>query len=92
MMFNRNWLCYLKTSGRVYCFVCKLMPPTVSKLTSGFNDWKHAHEMLLSQENSKQHLDAMAALCARKSSSQIDSGLVKMYKSEVLYWQQSFGE
>ena len=86
--FDRNWLCYSKNSGRVYCFVCKLMSPTVSKLTIGFNDWKHAHEMLLSHENSKQHLDAMAALCARKSSSQIDSGLVKLYESEVQYWQQ----
>ena len=64
------------------------MSPTVSKLTSGFNDWEHSHEMLLSQENSKQHLDAMAALCAQKSSSQIDSGLVKLYESEVQYWQQ----
>ena len=23
--FERNWLCYSKTSGCVYCFVCKLM-------------------------------------------------------------------
>ena len=31
---------------------------------------------------------AMAALCDRKTSSQIDSGLVKLYESEVQYWQQ----
>ena len=86
--FDRNWLLYSKTSGRVYCFVYRLMSPAVSKMTSGFNDWKHSHEMLLSHENSKQHLDAMAALCALKSSCQIDSGLVKLYKSEVQYWQQ----
>ena len=34
------------------------------------------------------HLDAMAALCARKSSSQIDSDLVKQYESEMSYWQE----
>uniref|UniRef100_H2YLB0 HAT C-terminal dimerisation domain-containing protein n=1 Tax=Ciona savignyi TaxID=51511 RepID=H2YLB0_CIOSA len=85
---DRTWLCYSKTSGRVYCFVCKLMSSTVSKLTSGLNKWKHAHEILMNHENSKQHLDAMAALCARKSSSQIDSDLVKQYEGEVQYWQE----
>uniref|UniRef100_H2YTB8 TTF-type domain-containing protein n=1 Tax=Ciona savignyi TaxID=51511 RepID=H2YTB8_CIOSA len=86
--FNRTWLSYSKISGRVYCFVCKLMSSTVSKLTSGLNNWKHAHEILMSHKNSKQHLDAMAALCARKSSSQIDSDLVKQYEGEVQYWQE----
>ncbi|CAM1293881.1 Uncharacterised protein r2_g313 [Pycnogonum litorale] len=69
--FERYWLCYSKTT-RVYFFICKLMSTTVGQLTSGLNDWKHAHEKLLSHENSKQHLQAMAALCARKSSSQVD--------------------
>ena len=64
------------------------MSTTDSKLTIGLNDWKHAHEIVSSHENSKQHLDAMAALCARKSSSQIDSDLVKQYESEVSYWQE----
>uniref|UniRef100_H2YK98 HAT C-terminal dimerisation domain-containing protein n=1 Tax=Ciona savignyi TaxID=51511 RepID=H2YK98_CIOSA len=86
--FDRTWLCYSKTSGRVYCFVCKLMSSTVSNLTSGLNNWKHAHEILMNHENSKQHLDAIAALCARKSSSQIDSDLVKQYEGEVQYWQE----
>ena len=49
--FDRNWLCNSKTSGHVHCFLCKLMSPTVSKVTCGFNDWKHAHKMLLSHEN-----------------------------------------
>ena len=75
---DRNWLCYSKTRRRVYCFVCRLMSPTLSNLTSGFNDWKHAHK------NSKQHLDVMAALCDKKSSSQIDSGLVKLYVVKFL--------
>uniref|UniRef100_H2YK99 DUF4371 domain-containing protein n=1 Tax=Ciona savignyi TaxID=51511 RepID=H2YK99_CIOSA len=56
--------------------------------TSGLNNWKHAHEILMNHENSKQHLDAIAALCARKSSSQIDSDLVKQYEGEVQYWQE----
>ena len=64
------------------------MSKTVSKLTTGFNDWKHAHEMLSSHENSKQHLDAMAALSGRKSSIQIDSNLSKQFESEIQYWKK----
>lgn len=86
--FGRNWLCYSKTSGRVYCFTCKLMSPMRSKLTRGFNDWKHANKLLSNHENCKQHLDAMAALCARKSSRHIDSDLVEQYESEIQYWKQ----
>ena len=76
--FERNWLCYSKTRSCVYCFTCKVMPCTVSKLTSGCNDWKHAHEILSSHENPKQHLDAMATLCGRRGFGQIDNGLVEL--------------
>ena len=86
--FERNWLCYSKMSSCVYCFVCKLMSLSVSKLTSGFNDWKHAHELISSHENSKPHIDAMAAICARKSLNQIGSNLVEQYENEVKYWRQ----
>ena len=40
--FERSWLCYSTVSGRVYCFVYKLMSKKVSQFTSGFNDWKHS--------------------------------------------------
>ena len=64
------------------------MSPTVSKLTSGFNDWKHAHELLLHHEHSKQHYDAMVAVCARKSTNQIDFNLISQHESELHYWKQ----
>ena len=64
------------------------MSNKLSKFTTGFNNWKHAHEALKSHENSNQHLDAMAAMCSRKSVTQIDNGLVKQYENEVQYWKQ----
>ena len=76
--FDSNWLFYSKTIGSVYWFVCKLISPTVSKLTSGYNVWKQAHKMRLSHENSKQDLDEMAGLFTQKSERQIDSGLLKL--------------
>ena len=62
------------------------MSNKLSKFTTGFNNWKHAHEALKSHENSNQRLDAMGAMCSRKSVTQIDHGLVKQYENEVQYW------
>ena len=59
--FEREWLIYSPTTGRVYCFVCKLFAPKdkQNKLTSeGFNDWKNV--ILLHQhENGPLHRECM---------------------------------
>ena len=56
IVYARSLVMLLKIQWIYLLFVCKLMSSSVSKVTSEFNDWKHAHEMLLSHENSKQHL------------------------------------
>ena len=51
---NRIWLCFSPTTGRVYCFCCKLFynqPPGAGQsllplATKGFSDWKHAGRTL----------------------------------------------
>ncbi|XP_059156041.1 zinc finger MYM-type protein 1-like [Physella acuta] len=57
-------------------------------MTSWFKQWKSAHEVLSRHENSKQHIDSLAALCSRKSTGQIDMKLVTQYESEIQYWRQ----
>ena len=64
------------------------MSPNVSKFTTGFNNWKHAHEAITSHEHSKQHLDAAADICAQKSITRIDNPLVEQFETEVQYWRQ----
>jgi hypothetical protein len=71
---DRSWLCYSPTSGCLYCFACKLLSTSASKMTSGFNDWKNADAKLASHENSPQHRSAMIALCSRKAA--IRDGLI----------------
>ena len=44
--FERNWVCYYKSLAQVYCFICKLISNRMSKLTTGFYDWKHAYKAL----------------------------------------------
>ena len=41
-----SWLCYSKTTGRIYCFVCKLMSINTSSFITSFNDWKHARKSI----------------------------------------------
>ena len=39
-----SWLCYSESTGKVYCFPCKLLSTTESYFNRGFDDWKHGHE------------------------------------------------
>ena len=39
--YDREWLVYSKSTGRLYCFVCKLLSICKSALSfDGFDDWK----------------------------------------------------
>ena len=50
-----SWLCYSESTGKVYCFPCKLVFNKTSAFTTGFNDWKHAGESIESHGKSPQH-------------------------------------
>jgi hypothetical protein len=40
---KRNWLCYSPSTGKAFCFQCKLFSPEDSAFSrSGFCDWKNA--------------------------------------------------
>ena len=86
--YERSWLCYTKSSGSIFCFVCRLMSSTVTKFTTGYKDWRNAHDSISNHERSRQHFDSTSALCARNTSGQIDSSLVEQYLSEVSYWKE----
>ncbi|KAI6647183.1 Zinc finger MYM-type protein 1-like [Oopsacas minuta] len=60
------WHCYSPSRGKVFCFACKLLSPTTSLFTQGFNDWKHADERISSHENSQQHREAMGSPVERE--------------------------
>ena len=61
---KRNWLCYFPSTGKAFCFQCKLFSPEHSAFTrSGFCDWKNAIERMVAHERSKSHRDATMILC-----------------------------
>ncbi|XP_068250776.1 uncharacterized protein [Palaemon carinicauda] len=85
---NLNWLCYSKTTGKVYCFPCKLLSKVQSSFTTGFNGWKNARYIMESHSRSDQHRKSMVDMIYRKTTGAcIDSNLVLQYESDCEYWQ-----
>lgn len=68
-MVNRFWLCFSPSTGKIYCFLCKLLstPPHVAIGKEGYCDWKHASERLSQHETSKSHLNSVIAFSTRSN-------------------------
>lgn len=84
---NRFWLCFSSTTGKVYCYACKLMSTQSTKLTTeGFYDWKYASVRLSKHETSKIHLELVMSLAQqRKAKRRIDQKLAIQEAQQVQY-------
>ncbi|XP_022163131.1 zinc finger MYM-type protein 1-like [Myzus persicae] len=89
-VINRNWLCFSPTTGKLYCYICKLLGIKSGKLSSdGFCDWKHAAEKLSQHETSKHHLEAILALNHRERKiGCLDHQLQKQIAELSSYWRK----
>lgn len=85
---DRTWLIYSPLQGKVYCFACRLFSTSDSPFSkSGFNDWKHVHELLREHENSLDHRKSMLVYLERqKNINCVDSELIKQFQNERTYW------
>jgi len=90
-IITRKWLIYSETVGTVFCFPCKLFPFD-SKLKSsfsksGFNDWKHADDLVSSHENSIEHKNAVSSwLICQNDNFRVDKSLLNHMRTETTYW------
>lgn len=89
-IINRFWLCFSPSTGKIYCYVCKVMETNQGNLSNnGYCDWKHASERLHQHETSKEHLQAVIKLSQRgREIGCIDKGLKQQIISESGYWRQ----
>jgi len=89
-VINRNWLCFSPITGKLYCYICKLLGTKNGKLSSdGFCDWKHAAEKLSQHETSKHHLEAIIAINHRaRENDCLDQQLQKQIAEISSYWRQ----
>ena len=66
----RNWLIYSIAKNAVYCFPCKLLTQSTSKLTTvGYSDWVHVARDLRDHERSGNHFAAMQSYLVRRQQS-----------------------
>ena len=78
---------YSKSSGQVFCFVCKLCSDNHSKFSEGFSDWKHGEQSAKEHENNINHRAASFTWSQRKNRKQrIDKELLIQFEKERLYW------
>ena len=84
---KRNWLCYSPSTGKAFCFQCKLFSPEDSAFFRGsFCDWKNATQRMVAHESSKDHRDATMTLCRRaKASGHVNSLLIEHCQAERIY-------
>ena len=84
---KRNWLCYSLSTGKAFCFQCKLFSPEDSAFSrSGFCDWKNATQRMVAHESSKAHRDATMTLCRRaKASGHVNSLLIEQCQAKRIY-------
>ena len=69
-------LTYSPTTGRVYCFVCKLLSHSQCGLSKdGFDDWRNP-VLIKNHENSSEHRNALLSYLSRRKSQTVDTQLV----------------
>jgi hypothetical protein len=92
-LVNRSWLCFSPLTGKVYCYVCKLMTvyrtivlPNNNFSGDGYCDWKHAAERISQHELSKNHLNSIVNFSRRSNEiSRIDQLLKKQVCNFSIY-------
>ena len=84
-----SWLCYSESTGKVYCFPCRLLSTTESYFNRGFDDWKHGHEKVEAHSKSPQHRKAISSVIIRsKIGCRVDKALMKEMETERKYWRE----
>ena len=86
----RDWLIYSPSTGRVFCYVCKLYSHQINNLTcGGFHDWKNGYTRIAEHENSCEHRKAMLSMVARANEKgRVDSQLLVQFNQQRQYWRE----
>ena len=87
----RNWLVYSIAKNAVYCFPCKLLTQSTSKLaTVGYNNWVYVVRDLHDHERSDNHFAAMQSYLVRRQQSKcqttIETVMQRNFNAEVKHW------
>ena len=87
---ERHWPLYSPSTGRIFCFVCKLFSSnsTSSLGNKGYDSWDHINR-LSDHECSVEHRQALTTYSIRVSMSQtLDKQLTEERKKDMNYWRE----
>ena len=88
-VIDLTWLCYSEATGKVFCFICRLLSVSRSQLTKGFNDWENSLACIESHSRSPQHIQAQTDCTIRKNTNnRIDKSLLASFEKECSYWRK----
>ncbi|XP_065662728.1 uncharacterized protein LOC136085355 [Hydra vulgaris] len=86
---DRKWLMFSESTGRVFCYVCKLFSTDYDNVfvKSGFYNWKKAKQTIFGHENSKKYIQCMIKwIEIIKQNTHVDEYMVSQIKREFNYW------
>ena len=89
----RQWLCYSPSTGKVFCFACKLFGGNAVQgtkfVSGGFNNWRAGKSRIKMHENSDGHREAMLSFASRQGeASRVDFLAAKQIDEKRCYWRQ----
>lgn len=85
---KREWLIFSKSTGKVYCYLCKLFAKNLdsNQFQAGFDGWHNMKYRVQSHEKSREHFDALQNMIGSRKNKKIDSELLKLQKQISDYW------
>lgn len=86
---TRSWLCYSKSKGSIFCFVCKLFSSSSTSLSNkeGTSDWKNVSKILESHEDSSDHKKSLLIYLTRKENKNcIDKNIEEQLRKSTEYY------
>jgi len=88
---DRMWLLYSPSTGKVFCFVCKLLTWNTSHsqlANNGFDSWTHINR-LREHERSSDHRQALFAYISRRDQvNTLDTAVAEEFDRERTYWHE----
>ncbi|XP_076806126.1 zinc finger MYM-type protein 1-like [Clavelina lepadiformis] len=89
----RQWLCYSPSTGKVFCFACKLFGGNAVQATKfvsgGFDNWRTGESRIKMHESSDGHRKAMLSFASRqREAGRVDYLAAKQVEEERCYWRQ----
>ncbi|XP_013786836.1 zinc finger MYM-type protein 5-like [Limulus polyphemus] len=87
-IIRRDWLTYLPSAGKVFCYVCKLFSydEHPNQFETGLDDWKNSIARIYSHEQSKYHLHALSNKLQHQKATRTNAEVENAKQKTCRFW------